>query len=197
MIAFIVIIVVWVGVLVTIGHYYDAKVMGPVADSLAPIGSLVTALALLFAFKQRHADQRAAHRDKLAAAYVAWFQEAWRIAGEAVGHADEAQEKMSGERPTRYDPPGAVKAIEALHATESKLRIVAAPLLMLERDADLALRAKATYAAFPVFEHPLDSGHVAQYKAMVATLPALARARQKSVDELYWDAVAKLEKSED
>jgi hypothetical protein len=120
--------------------------LGPVGDSFAPVGALLTIAALLFAFDQRHADADRvhgdadrAHRDRLADSYARWFEAAWPAINRAIGEMQAAT--------------GRVERVQNVleyfvRECEQSLRLAAVPTLMIERDVPRAGRLKATQAPF-------------------------------------------------
>jgi hypothetical protein len=174
---------VWVIVAIVSWARGNQSSLGPVGDSLAPIGSVLTGFVLLIAFEQHHADAERAHLDKLANAYASWFPEAWRIITEIIESIDRAsKDKDNG-------LPGLYRAVNNAYLRERELRAVAIPPLMLERNQALAARLKRTHASFPSFgSTEIKSADVERYREFVSSFVIALRDRRDDVEAVFQGA---------
>jgi hypothetical protein len=193
LLAFALFVGTWFGLAALLLRYGCYEDLAKVGGSLSPLGWILTGMALLFAFNRQSTDQQQAHRDRLAAAYTNWFREAWPIATKLVEKAQAAHLYMThAEFPPKYDPNEAKKAVDEIHAFEPALRIAAAPVLMLERDAAFSKRLNNTWTSFPSFDKPYHSSNIPDYVVFVGNLLAVVLSRRDEVEALFWDAVTKI-----
>src|SRR5688572_5132553 len=158
----------WFAVVVVGSLIGEQHALGPVGDALAPLGTILTAVALGFAFAQRHEDAERAHKDQLVAAYTVWFNRTWRLVGDCI---DEF-ERALGQGPHAV---GDFKnAITTSYSRERDLYLAAIPPLMLERDPSFSERLRKTQTAFARWPlpDPQTPSEVKDYRAFANGMAA-------------------------
>lgn len=153
--------------------------IGPVGTALSPIGWMLTALAIMIGFKQRHYDMKRSHLDKLATAYAKWFEETWNTIGKMVDDMESA---------IRQDLPTISTTLKGIYLRERELRTAAMPLLMLERVKDRADHVRKTFASLPSWGKAVTSANVDEYRTFASSFIALLRERRDDIEKLFDDA---------
>ncbi len=170
----------WIGVVVCFAIRKDSAVLGPVGDSLAPVASLLTVLALFLAFEQRHEDSDRAHHDQLGHAYATWFDKAWMALG-AVHNTLSAQIALND---LRLIFNALNEASSAMH----NLRRAVAPLLMIEREEAMVTRLELTYRSLPTFDK-IAKDNADEFRSHANRVLVLLSERRDDVDALLKDAL--------
>ena len=183
-------IVAFLGVWISVAVYFDSWSLAAIAnvgDALAPFGSAITVLALVFAFQQNRETADRAHRDKLADVYAEWF----RVVRTALANADrelgQARLIFQKERPHGDEAmTGRRHILEGLRFA-ADLRVASTAVLLLEDDEQLRRRIEATFA--PILRGPMIPNAIL-HTAVNHHVEVLNR--RTAVEGLYSDVVVRL-----
>jgi len=172
---------IWAVVLISEGDYSPAGIANA-GGALAPLGSIVTALALLFAFQQNRETANRAHRDKLAEAYAVWFttarglfEEMDRGLGQSRLHAQN-RKLMEARNAALAETPKL-----------AKIRIAATPVLLLEEREDLRTTIESLWSMLPTTPWMTATAVAAATNLHVAILD-----RRRVLEQLFADVAVRL-----
>jgi hypothetical protein len=171
---------VWFGFVIVYSVGGEQGTIAPVGTALSPIGWMLTALAIMIGFKQRHDDSKRSHLDKLAMAYAKWFEVTWHLVGEMIDEMDKA---------IRQDIPAISTSLVRLYPRERELRTAATPLLMLERAKERADRVQKMFESLPRWgtkEVRLED--LGNYRTFASDFVAALRKRRDDIEKLFEDA---------
>ena len=186
---------VWLAVVLAYWATGRQESIAPVGDALAPIGSILTALALWVAYsqrrddltassQQRHEDAEAAHRDRLANAYAEWFKHVRTLLREMDFHANQARRML------RDKTKGASAKIRDARRMNHDVRGAASTLLLLEDDDAFRKRIEETFKPLPMTQPP----EAKMLDAYCATLHEEFVRRRKELEALFSDVIVRLKR---
>jgi hypothetical protein len=157
-------------------------------DGLAPLGSVLTAAALVFAFEQFRHSSRAAHLDKVADAYAKWFEVARAALGAMELVARHA--RLAAESPEPHAIPFHRGTVMEVYVIARRLRAGASAVLLFEDDEPCRVRVSKVCGLLPSLN--VDDDSVWRTKAV--RLHEVIRAQGVELEELFAAVVVRLRK---
>ena len=173
-------------VLITQGDQPALSRFALLGDGLAPVGSVLTAAALVFAFEQHSQAARAAHLDRLADAYARWFEVARSILRKMELTARGARRAAEGAEP--HAIPFHRGIVLEVYELARELRAAASPVLLFEDDEQCRARVLKVCGLLPSLS--VDDDHAWRTKAVM--LHEVVSAQLVELETLFDGVIARL-----